>query len=274
MNGGCPNSSDDECVEMSAPQERERILTEPQQVEESDCYITGDNQICNAGIHFPHSRKDCAMYPLDLKDPLKVHNIDQFRKHCVNCYCSVCDVESSKCTEWVSGDHSLYLNKLEMYEQQLPLHSYKNCKKRETPTACKDCMCFICDLPVDQCLKWATHCKIEENLAGRALKFVIANKDKRPQLCTIQKRSVGQTREDLREAFYPCSVVRKQMGLVNPVTPFEIRQLTERQQDVLWKLQCLHRSIPECVSLSLGKMYTIACLETDAVMMKSIEQLT
>ena len=49
--------------------------------------------LTNAIVQYPHSRVDCGVYDFETTDRIKF---------CPKCYCVVCDVEASKCTNWSS----------------------------------------------------------------------------------------------------------------------------------------------------------------------------
>jgi len=76
-------------VEAEQPTESE-AREAPQLSLGKDAVVMTGSTMAQALVEYPHSRKDCARFPMS-QDPAKF---------CGNCYCYVCDVKASECRSW------------------------------------------------------------------------------------------------------------------------------------------------------------------------------
>lgn len=89
------DDDDDDCVEVARPADRQLpdVLSTGAPADDEaneDCAFvgrTGDLALSD----FPHARENCLTHPF---------RQGKEAKHCLNCFCLVCDLEASRCTEW------------------------------------------------------------------------------------------------------------------------------------------------------------------------------
>ena len=88
------NSNVDEDVVMTSPSKAGFVSVQDGPNEDiMDSPMVVKTNLTNPMIQYAHSRVDCGMYNFETADKLK---------YCPKCFCVVCDIEASKCTNWTT----------------------------------------------------------------------------------------------------------------------------------------------------------------------------
>lgn len=93
----CLDIDDDECMIVEAPTPTIAAAAFSSTNNDNDLEIIGTTGQ-NALEDFPHARQDCVIFPMK--------NKANVIKYCKNCYCYICDINASDCTEWDSHCHA------------------------------------------------------------------------------------------------------------------------------------------------------------------------
>lgn len=179
-----------QCLDPTA-MNRRSFLSE----ETSDAAVTGC-QIVRVvpGTQLSHPRHGCTLHRFEFFEANKreIPWAERTRvnmEHCSLCYCYVCEVKADDCTDfekhcnandrdsmkayWKFQRHRMQEDKTNRHFRfQCAVHIFRS-QRNSCPWPvemweqrswfnkrfCRDCVCFVCNLPVLECPDWADHCK-------------------------------------------------------------------------------------------------------------------
>lgn len=162
---------------------------------ESEVHVVG----VIPGLQLPHPRHGCTNHRFDFFCSEKRSSSWTDRtvinmKHCSMCYCYVCEVKADECIDfekhcnandrddmksyWKFQRHRKHedLNRRH-FRFQCAVHMFR-CNNPQCPWPvemweqrswfnkrfCRDCVCYVCNVPVADCDDWSEHCKFKQLL--------------------------------------------------------------------------------------------------------------
>ena len=147
------------------------------------------------GVQLPHPRHGCTHHRFEFYDAEKrdiswTERTEVNKEHCLTCYCYVCEVKADQCSDfgkhcnandrdsmksyWKYQRHRMKEEKSNRhFRYQCAVHIFRSQKNNTCPWPvemweqrswfnkrfCRDCVCFVCNVPVLECPEWSEHCK-------------------------------------------------------------------------------------------------------------------
>jgi len=147
------------------------------------------------GTQSAHPRHGCTHYRFEFYDAENpstswADRTKVNQKHCSMCYCYLCEVKADLCPDFAKHCNANDRDSMKSYWKyqrhriqeevsnrhfrfQCSIHLFRNHRNNSCPWPvemweqrswfnkrfCRDCVCFVCNMPVLECAEWPEHCK-------------------------------------------------------------------------------------------------------------------